>query len=298
MKFEQIKNPTKKLVKGFAGIFVIKLIILAVILVVQSCQKENSPQSKNQLIAKENFINSINSNMKSFKKLTLQKTPTAGIKTNSDSYSGSQDYASITLYDESGFVSNSNTYNSNIYFGDLFNIPNTDIGITNPDGTTSGNISPDQQPIISYDMPISQAEEVLQPTLQEAKNYLYSQGYSEYDIQELLAADEDGPAMQELDLIPAVMTLVAEQENLSGSTNFNMISMFGSEARAADIGDCAVDAFGIKEVIVILGGQSINSSLGKALMKKAVRKVATKALGVVGALIFAYDFADCMGWID
>jgi hypothetical protein len=49
----------------------------------------------------------------------------------------------------------------------------------------------------------------------------------------------------------------------------------------------------------------MQAKIGTALMsflhiianQKFVRKFATKALEVVGALIFAYDFSDCMGWI-
>ncbi|TKB99037.1 hypothetical protein [Pedobacter cryophilus] len=292
MKFEQIKNPTKKLAKGFAGIFVIKLVILAIILVVQSCQKESLPQSKNQLIAKQNFLNSINGSLKSFDKLTItSKSSSSGIKVNSDDYFYQNDYATVSLYSESGYSSN----NSEIFFGSLFDIPNTDVGVIYNDATQSGNITPDQTLIISYDMPIQAAEQLMQPTLIEAKNYLYAQGYTESDIQEVLAADEEGPVMEESALIPAVMILVAEQENLSGSTNFNMITMFGSEARASQIGDCAGDALGVSAVAIALQS-GLNTSTGKALLSKAIRKVASRSLGWIGAAIFAYEFGDCMGW--
>ena len=295
MKFEQIKNPTKKLAKGFAGIIVIKLMILTLILIVQSCKKDNLPQSKNQFKAKENFINSINGSIKSLDKITIvDKSYSNGIKLNSRDYYDQNEYATVSLYSEYGY-SSSYSSNSSISFGSLFDIPNTEIEVSYNDGTQSDNITSDQQLITNFDMPIQAAEQSMRPSLVEAKNYLYAQGYSEYDIQQLLAADEEG-AMHESVLIPTVMMLVAEQENLSVYNNFNMISMFGSEAKASNIGSCAGNALAISAIAGALR-EGVGTRVGKALMKKAMRKVATRALGWVGVAIFAYEFSDCMGWI-
>ena len=38
------------------------------------------------------------------------------------------------------------------------------------------------------------------------------------------------------------------------------------------------------------------TAAGKALLKKAIRKVATRALGWIGAAVFVYEFGDCMDW--
>lgn len=233
--------------------------------------------------------------MKSLDKLTLQSKTSSAIKVNSDVNAYQNDYATISLYSESGYTSSYSSTNSNIFFGSLFDIPNTEIGITNSEGVQTNNITPDQQFILSYDMSSQVAEEIMQPSLLEAKNYFYAQGYSELDIQELLAADVDGPALDESSLVPAVMMLIAEEQNLSASKSFNIQSMFGYEAKASEIGTCAGDALGVSAIAGALAG-GLGTSAGKALMKKAIRKVAGRTLGWVGAAIFVYEFGDCMDW--
>ena len=110
-----------------------------------------------------------------------------------------------------------------------------------------------------------------------------------------MTADEYGPAMSESDLIPAVMQLIAEEQNSNLAATFDYASFFGTSAHASQIGECAGDALVISAIAGAIAA-GINSDAGKRLLKKAIRKVATRALGWVGAAIFVYEFGDCIDW--
>ena len=51
----------------------------------------------------------------------------------------------------------------------------------------------------------------------------------------------------------------------------------------------------ISAIAMILEG-GLHTDTAKYLLKKAIRRGASKALGWVGAAIFTYEFGDCMGW--
>lgn len=59
--------------------------------------------------------------------------------------------------------------------------------------------------------------------------------------------------------------------------------------------DCALRSFGITAVTEVLQN-GIKGAAGKALLKKAMRKVTARFLGWVGAAWATYEFGDCMDW--
>jgi hypothetical protein len=207
-----------------------------------------------------------------------------------------EDFATISVYESSGsnFTDFNTLYNVSS-FRELTSMDGVELEVSYIDGSTSDNISDSQELINSYSISIEAAKQSLEPTLVESKNYLRSKGLTDNDIQNLLTADEYGPAMSESDLIPAVMQLVAEEQNQNSMTSINFSNVFFQSAHASEIGECAGDALGVADVALALSG-GLQTSAGKALLKKAIRKVATRALGWVGAAVFAYEFGDCMGW--
>ena len=52
---------------------------------------------------------------------------------------------------------------------------------------------------------------------------------------------------------------------------------------------------GVSDFALAISG-GLQTSAGKALLKKAIRKIATRALGWIGAAVFVYEFGDCMDW--
>jgi len=174
-------------------------------------------------------------------------------------------------------------------------IKDTELEVKYVDGSTSDNISDSQDLITTYSISIESAKQSLKPALAEAKNYLRSKGLTDLDIQNLLIADEDGPTMSESDLIPAVMGLIAEEQNQNSIASLNFSNLFIQPAHASQVGECAGNAIGFSAIASLVNG-GLHTSAGKKLLKKAIRKVASRALGWVGAAIFVYEFGDCMDW--
>lgn len=291
--FEQITNTTMRVAKGMLAIFMIKLLLFGGAFIFQSCQQDGLFESEEQTIAKENFKKSAFSSLNTLSQInvnsSINNSSLMMARTNSD-------LAQIKVYTKSGIVtSETPDIELSSDFADLFHLKNTDLGVKYIDGAESDNITDDQQLLGTFQISVQAAQNSLEPTLKEAKNYLRSHGYTEADIADLLTADEDGPAMSESDLIPAVMQLIAEEQNSSLAATFDNAILFGTSAHASRIGACAGDALGISAIAGVFAA-GINSSAGKALLKKAIRRVASRALGWVGAGIFVYEFGDCMDW--
>lgn len=286
-----MKNGINKFMKGMIAIFAIKLVLFGGVFIFQSCQESDSLEGENVILAKSDFRNSINMSIKNLNGIMVSDK----VKGNIYSRNG-EEMAELQLYAEEGSnISEYYNYDTSLLLGDLVNIGGTDLMVKYPDGRESDNITENQELLGTYQISVQEAQTSLQPTLIEAKNYLYAKGLTDLDIQNLLAADAEGPAMSESDLIPLVMQLIAEEQNQGLTTNIDYLSLFGTSAHASQIGECAGDALGISAIAAVVN-EGLHTSAGKALLKKALRKVASRALGWVGAAIFVYEFGDCMDW--
>lgn len=277
--------------KGLILLFLLNLSLFGITFIIQSCQS-NDLFSDDKIIEAENAFKSTAFNsLYKLNNITLQN------KTNNEFNTISRlngEVASIEVYLSNG-TSSIPSISENLTLNELVNIDNIDLKVKYLDGSESDNIANEQTLVNNYQISVSQAQQALEPTLIQAKNYLYAKGLTDSDIQFLLSADEEGPAMQESALIPVVMQLIAVEQNQNVASNVNFLSFFGSPAHASQIGDCAGNALGIADVALALSG-GLQTSAGKALLKKAIRKIATRALGWVGAAVFTYEFGDCMGW--
>lgn len=288
-----MKNGLSKFAKGMFAIFAIKLLFFGGFFIFQSCEQSGLFENEEQTIAKENFKNSAFASLNSLNKIDVTTSRNSSdlmmARTNGD-------FAEIKVYKKLG-VTTSDTPNIELSsdLEDLFELNDTDLGVKYVDGSESDNISDGQQLLGTLEISVQAAQNSLEPTLEEAKNYLRSNGYTDADIAELLTADEDGPAMSESDLIPAVMQLIAEEQNPGLAANFDYANFFGTSAHASQIGECAGDALGISSITAVVN-QGLHTAAGKKLLKKAIRKVASRALGWIGAAIFVYEFGDCMDW--
>ena len=281
--------------KGLIGLFAIKLILFGGALLLESCNKDSM---KDELrTTKETFIKSVNMGFISLNKLTLTQeiAKTQSSSTTKRSVRPQEDYAIISIYSLPGNSYKNQTFPQTANLEYITTIDGTEVGVSYADGRSSDNILQSYEVVTSYQISVQAAQQSLQPILSEAKNYLYSKGLTDSDINELLAADSEGPAMSESDLIPTVMQLIAEEQNQQVARNSTFLSIFGAPAHASEIGQCAGDALGVSAIAGAIAG-GLHTEAGKALLKKSIRKVAGKALGWVGAAIFTYEFGDCMNW--
>lgn len=291
-----MKYNLNKLTKGIIAIFAIKLLLFSGAFIFQSCQESELFENEEEVMAKMNFKDSAIKSLDYLNNLGIDDKGKILFSENNLISKADGEFAEIKLYAEEGVtISDDLNLDTSLLLGDLVNIENIELGVKYIDGSESDNISGSQELIATYEISVQEAKNALQPTLNEAKNYLYAKGLTDSDIQYLLTADADGPAMSESDLIPAVMQLIAEEQNSSLAASFDFASMFGTKAHASQIGECAGDALGISAFAGVLSA-GVNSDNGRRLLKKAIRKVASRALGWVGAAIFVYEFGDCMDW--
>ncbi len=287
-----MNNKLNKFAKGMFAIFAIKMLLFSIAFIVQSCQNSEIFESEETTQARESFKNSAIVGMSNLNKINVTKNNFI----NSTSNRSSNNFAQIKVYKKEGVTFNANPpIELSSELADLIAIENTDLGVSYIDGTESDNISDNQELLGIYNISVQAAQNSLLPTLNEAKNYLRSKGLTDTDIQNLITADEDGPAMSESNLIPVVMQLIAEEQRRGSLTKVNFSLMFGTSAYASQIGECAGDALGVSAIAAVLN-EGLSSAVGKKLLKKAIRRVASRALGWVGAAIFVYEFGDCMGW--
>jgi hypothetical protein len=283
----------KKFFKGYFMLIALGISISFISLIVQSCSKNEMFEDNVITQARNNFLNSAKIGLSNLNKIDINSKNKSSF---AKSTTLNEDFATISIYESSGSnFTDFNRLHQVSSFKELTSMDGVELEVSYIDGSTSDNISDSQELIDSYSISIESAKQALQPTLVEAKNYLRYKGLTDNDIQNLLTADADGPAMSESDLIPAVMQLIAEEKNQNSFTSLNFSNVFIQSAHASEIGECAGDALGISAITAVVN-QGLYTETGKALLKKAIRKVASRALGWVGAAIFAYEFGDCMGW--
>lgn len=141
--------------------------------------------------------------------------------------------------------------------------------------------------------------EGINPMIQSSKEYLYSRGFSEQEIQDMIQENN----ATESDLIPFVLKW--SEASLSESSTTTPVSQFKTKCLGAfstplyakelvvsDYVDCALDAIGIN----VLAGLSWSGAKtwSKVAAKKAFAAVAKRALGPIGAAITAISFGICL----
>lgn len=148
---------------------------------------------------------------------------------------------------------------------------------------------------ISYYIDESEVQTALIPTVQAAKSYLYTKGFTEQEITTMII-EENG---QLEDLIPLAM-LMANYENSQNSTALNYKLSFFTSAYAQeglgglgwqDYAQCASIAIGA-DLIWSIGGDS--SKWTKKAIGKAFKKIAQRFLGPIGVAIAVGTFAYCI----
>ncbi|OUR91586.1 hypothetical protein A9Q87_09770 [Flavobacteriales bacterium 34_180_T64] len=302
-----MKTTLKKIVKGTLVIFAIKLILIGVLFIGQSCETDNEILHQNEE-ANTNFIESLRHSKEKLQVISVRNSK-INIKNNSsylerDMQGVSVSYClneinddSITIEELVEDINNVTSFiqaKSQYGFGDLSEFNSTLDDPTNSDQAETPEFNPEDCLAI-FNLPLQPIVDAIEPTIEDAKNYLRSKGLTDNDIENLLAADSTGGAIEEYNLVPTVMMLIAEEQNTNSNVGVNFQSLFGSSAFASQVGECAGDALGISAIAEVMR-RGINTSAGKALLKKAIRKVASRALGWIGAAIFIYEFGDCMNW--
>lgn len=139
-------------------------------------------------------------------------------------------------------------------------------------------------------------KETLSPMVAESKNYLYSIGLTDFDIQEMLmeaGADESS-------LIPFTLALIEHDNqyyaNLESSRKWSLIPSAYAAVTWTDAGKCALGALGL-DILHCFSG-STAKTWSKAVIKRAFKAAASKFLGLGSLVVFLVDFGLCIGAVE
>lgn len=133
----------------------------------------------------------------------------------------------------------------------------------------------------------AQMKSSLAPALYSSKKVLATYGISNAFLKESFGSDDDPR------ILVAAMVLAETQSGVYNGNRASLVSAFlQTDPDKEDWFDCAIRAVGIDAVMEMLNGR-----ITEAIAKKAIKKIATRSLGWVGAAIAAYEFAKCMGWV-
>ncbi|MFT3903486.1 MAG: hypothetical protein QM727_09945 [Niabella sp.] len=144
-------------------------------------------------------------------------------------------------------------------------------------------------------LPIETITNSLNPLIQESKQYLYSRGFTEQDIQQMLNEEN----ALETDLIPLVMIITQAENGQSVARNYlNLFPINTASAKVdwSEVGRCAIHAIGV-DILFSLGasGATVWSTMA---IKTAFKTVAKRMLGPIGVAIAVVDFGFCMGGVE
>ncbi len=140
--------------------------------------------------------------------------------------------------------------------------------------------------------------EVLQPVSKKGRKLLHTYGLTDQEI-----AAEFGSVNAPGIILAGIILLNAERGERY-ETAFHFGELFGSWAYAQvgptneisevkpDWVQCMIQAVGVDAIIEFAKG-----NVTKAIAKKAIRKIASRALGWVGVGLALYEYSNCMGWI-
>lgn len=136
---------------------------------------------------------------------------------------------------------------------------------------------------------------VLSPLVHETRQLLRL-----YQVDERYLRKEFGSPDDPRIALVGLMILVAERQEKS-EVALNFARAFGTLGYAQDETtlseaskdwvDCLIVAVGIDAAVEFLKG-----NVTETIAKKAIRKIASRTLGWVGAAIAVYEFGSCMGW--
>lgn len=284
-----MKNGLNKFAKGMFAIITIKLILISIVLVIQSCTQESFVVDENLTVAKNTFLESIAKTRNKFNNVSVTKNNLKITHLRKGN----------VLPESSMFVKTTNN--------------NLDIGMDNlgdvSDKLVEGEIELILNPseidllnerVIAIEVSEDDVEEALSTSINASKEYLNSYGFTESEISEILVGQDESLLIQ---LVHANITILNEREGVAN----NMIdkkfidTLFGIQSAHAqitwgEVGGCAAAAIGI-DIIHDLRSETAGKKMTKKVLGKAFKKVATKVASYLTGFGLAWTavyFVGCL----
>lgn len=163
------------------------------------------------------------------------------------------------------------------------------------------SLSPDEFTDTSIELSNEKALEIVTPLIKESKQYLYGKGFTEQEIQYLIAEVGSDESV----LVPFVLYIAEQEEHenrLCEDLGIKLDPVTGLETIGGQPLDpkfdwrkatsCALEAFGISSITDMLSGR-IKKMTKKALMSLC-KAIAKEVAGPIAAILIVADFAWCM----
>lgn len=272
--------PFIKFFKGIFALLTLNLLIVIGIFIFNSCKKsdfENSITGKanarfrNALALNSKSIGSISFDKQSIRRIT-KSSRISSPATNTTVYMEFPD--EVTPEIETSFYNTSSIQE----LSDL--VQYTDAVIQ--DEPTENNVN------YAIDIPVEQVIESLNPLVIEAKQYLYSKGFTESTIQQMIL--ENGGTEQ--DLVAFVMTLTNIENNQNTLAQNNLNLFVNSTSALNQYVKCALVAIGADVLWALTGSSAATWTV--AMMTRAFSAVAKRFLGPIGVAIAVVSFGVCL----
>jgi len=275
---KNLANETSKLIKGLKLLLLFGFVASFLPFIIQSCQREQYENSDTG-IANAKFTTALKQYKNSIGNLSINKR--------SHSLTGRlSESGDIIAYMELPLDASSETiafYENMTSIQDLANLIDNHNAILQYEPTeTNSNYQ--------VNLPLDAIEESLNPLVQQSKEFLYTKGFTEQDIQQMIQ-QENG---SETDLIPLVMTITQAENGNLVANNFNFLPInYAYSYTWSEVGHCGMHALGV-DLLFSLGSSSA-TVWSMAAIKSAFKTVAKRMLGPIGVAIAVVDFGLCMG---
>lgn len=276
---KNLANETSKLIKGLKLLFLFGIVASILPFIIQSCQREQYENSDTG-IANAKFTTALKQYKNSIGELSINKRS----KSITGRLSESGDIVAYMELPLDASTESINFYHNMTSIQDLANlIDNHDATLQYEPTETNSNYQ--------VNLPLEVIEESLNPLVQQSKEFLYTKGFTEQDIQQMIE-EENGV---ETDLIPLVMTITqAENGNLVAMNKFNFLPInYAYGYTWSEVGHCGMHALGV-DILFSLGA-STATVWSMVAIKAAFKTVAKRMLGPIGVAIAVVDFGLCMG---
>ncbi len=280
-------NPLRNISKGLVALIGLNLLIGSSVFIFNSCKKNEQVNGYNP-VAKNQFLKAININKQKIGNIPLitkiqrqelsRQAPTSNVLPD--------EYQSIYIEVSPEIA----TDNRDLIFN-VSSIQDLTTLVGFPD------VSINYEPITGspnhlIEVSVEAVSNSLTPLINESKQYLYSKGFTESDIQQMLI-EENG---LETDLIPFAMVLT-QLENEIPSVAFNPFSFFISNTYARELtGDdfirCGIVAIGLD--FLYSAAHSTAKTWTISAMKKAFKPIVARMFGPVGVAIAVASFGICV----
>jgi len=261
------------------GVFTLTILLVISTVMIQACDS----LSVEKINSENDFFETIEQSSFKINKAKLNQ-PTKGINSKDIALGGT---ASLYISSEYGDVDNFDKFGSLSSIEEVVYAQNEHNLILTTD--IQYLIDKNLTEMHKYTLPVEPIKTALEPSIESAKTYLKSKGFSDLEIIQMVT--EAGG--DELDLVPLVMHMLSFEKADSQFSSIPVFLVSNAYAQSTDdIIRCGSVAIGA-DILWALG-TSDKDKWSKKAIKKAFKEVAKKALGPIGVAISVVTFSVCL----